>query len=251
MEFKNPTAADIPQLSALWSEAFGDTDEFIAGFFSTAFAPERALCAFINDELVSALYIFDCSFENEKIAYIYAVATAEKHRGRGFAKELLGYCDEYLKNNGYKAAVLVPSEDSLFKFYTNLGYEKTVFADKINICSRDMGVNVEKISGFEFAQLRSVFLPENSVLQEGASIDYLATYCSFYKGSDFLLAAYKNGDTLYGAELLGNRSVAEGIVYTLGCEQGIFKTVGSSTPYALFKPLSEIAVPCYFGLAFD
>ena len=53
-------------------------------------------------------------------------------------------------------------------------------------------------------------------------------------------------------ELLGNREAAPGILKTLGCIRGKFRTPGEEMPFAMFLPLKEDApVPSYLGHAFD
>ena len=75
----------IDDLKQLWKTVFGDPDSFIDTFFAVAFSPDR--CLFFEDsgKIVSALYWFDCEYENGKLAYIYAVATHPEHRGKGLA----------------------------------------------------------------------------------------------------------------------------------------------------------------------
>ncbi len=251
MEFTNPKFSDIPTLKILWQEAFCDGAEFSESFFSTAFSPDHAFCIKEGNKILSALYILDCSFEGEPIAYVYAVATAKSHRGQGLASKLMEFSESLLKNRGYKAAVLVPGEKGLFDFYKKLGYNTIIAADRFEAAAKEADFAISKIEKEEFCKLRREFLPEKAVLQEDVSLEYLAAYCSFYKGCDFLLAAYENADTLYAAELLGNRTRAEGIVYLLGCKKGSFKTTGENEPYALMKPFCNITVPKYFGLAFE
>ena len=69
MNINHPISEQIPQLRILWKEAFGDSDNFLDIFYSTAFSPERCLCATIGCELAAMAYWFDC----EDYAYIYAV----------------------------------------------------------------------------------------------------------------------------------------------------------------------------------
>ncbi len=48
MKIDFPVPKQYKQLTALWQEAFGDTEEFIDGFFCTAFSPARCRCITIN-----------------------------------------------------------------------------------------------------------------------------------------------------------------------------------------------------------
>ena len=71
------------QLKELWHLAFGDGLEFIELFFGTAYAPERCLYLTEDGQVTAALYWLDCSYQDQKQAYIYAVATHPEHRGKG------------------------------------------------------------------------------------------------------------------------------------------------------------------------
>ena len=121
MNIDLPKSSYVPQLRALWKEAFGDTDEFLDTFFTAAYSADRCRCCTENGEVIAALYWFDCSYGDEKIAYIYAVATAKAHRGRGICKRLMEDTHAYLSAHAYGAAMLVPGSEGLFAFYERLG----------------------------------------------------------------------------------------------------------------------------------
>ena len=58
MEIDYPTGAQEPQLRALWQLSFGDSEEFIAGFFASGYCPRRCRCAAENGNVAAALYWF-------------------------------------------------------------------------------------------------------------------------------------------------------------------------------------------------
>ena len=84
-----PLPSQQKELRLLWKEAFGDDDTFLDTFEATAFSSSRCRCATINSRVVAALYWFDCSMNEKKIAYIYAVATSIKFRGQGICHALI------------------------------------------------------------------------------------------------------------------------------------------------------------------
>lgn len=242
----------IADLRRLWQEAFGDTDAFLDGFFAMGFAPER--CHFIaeNGIPVSALYWFDCELEGQKLAYLYAVATDEKHRGKGLAHRLMTETHEILKKQGYAGAILVPGSQDLFAMYEKLGYRTVTTVSKIFAKQGSAPANLTPIDTAEFAKLRREYLPGDGVIQAGAALRFLQTYCRFYKGADFLLVASEENGALWVQELLGNAAAAPGILRTLGYETGTFRTPGNDRNFAMFLPLTaNCPVPGYFGLALD
>ena len=90
------------------------------------------------------------------------------------------------------------------------------------------------------------------MIQEGAALDYLDTWISFWKGEGILLAVTSRKETLVGAEVLGDLSRLPCVVSAFGCKKGHFRTVGDARPFAMCLTLREgLETPVYFGLALD
>lgn len=247
-----PAAQYIPQLRQLWQLAFGDTDVFLDSFFSTAFSADRCRCIVEEDRIAAALYWFDCSVENQKAAYIYAVATHPDFRNRGLCRKLMADTHSVLVSRGYVCAVLVPQKESLRKMYAGMGYRDCGGLDIVTCIAGGSPVSLRAIGAEEFACLRRQFLPAAGVIQEKENLAFLAQQLQFYSGDGFLLAAYTEKDMLRGIELLGDSSTAPGIVTALDCAGGSFRMPGNSQAFAMFHPLEEnCPVPGYFGFAFD
>ena len=253
MNIKAPASSNIPALRKLWKEAFSDSDEFLNLFFSTAFEPNRCRCLMIENNLIAALYWFNCSYGDKPIAYLYAVATASSHRGHGFCHKLLEDTHQYLKKLGYEGVILVPGTNQLFEFYQGMGYQTCCYRSEFQCQSVSGNIDIRRIEQYEYATLRRQLLPQGSVIQEKENLDFLETQAIFYAGDDFLLAAHGEADVLCGIELLGNLSVAPKLLHALGYSQGTFRTSGSEIPFAMFFSLgnSFLTPPSYFGFAFD
>ena len=114
MTIDMPRPGQIAGLRELWKEAFGDSDAFLDGFFATGFSPTRCRVLDWNGRCAAALYWFDCSIEGKKLAYIYAVATLEDFRGKGFCRQLMEKTHRDLQASGYAGCVLVPGSRALF-----------------------------------------------------------------------------------------------------------------------------------------
>ena len=253
MIIDSPTAKQIPELCALWCEAFGDTEEFFDVFLNTAYSSERCRCLSVDGSVAAALYWFDCEYEGKKIAYLYAIATKKDFRGQGLCRALMEDTHAHLDSLGYTAAILVPSEPSLFGFYNKIGYSACSSIGEFTCRATDKTTALTQIDKHEYAALRRSYLPEKSVIQEGANLDFLCAQATLYKGDGFLLAARVQSEKLIGLELLGDTSKASAIVRSLGCAEGDFRTVGSSRPFAMYLPLADekSAPPSHLGFAFD
>lgn len=248
MEIENPRNSDIPALRNLWKQAFGDSDAFLDGFFATGYSPERCRCLKIQGELGAAVYWFDTSCRGQRFAYLYALATESRLRNRGLAGALITDTQEHLKRKGYHGTVLVPGEPGLRPFYQGLGYEDCGGVESLSIQAGEIPGFVREIETETYARLRRRYLPKGGVVQEGVSLNYLATFAQFYAGKDFLLAARQEGKNLLGLELLGNPQAAPGILRALGHPAGTFQIPGKA-PFAMWHPLTKTAQPpAYFGL---
>ncbi|MBR5022702.1 MAG: GNAT family N-acetyltransferase [Oscillospiraceae bacterium] len=239
-------------LRTLWQEAFGDPDDFINLFFTVGYSPKRCHCIKENGVPVSALYWFDCELSGRKLAYIYGVATLKSHRGKGLAGQLLRETHEILRNQGYAGAILVPSGAALFDFYRQFGYQTATTVTKFSCDAGDSPVAIRKISPEEYSRLCSHFLPEGGVKQGNDALAFLAGYCDFYAGEDFLLVCKASPEGLWAQELLGNTQAAPGILRALGFSKGRFRVPGADRNFAMWLPLQEdCPQPGWFGRALD
>lgn len=240
----------IPQLRALWKEAFGDTDAFLDHFFTTGYAPQRCRCVMDGGDLAAALYWFDCSAEARKYAYLYAVATAGAYRHRGLCRQLMEDTHRLLKASGYQGAVLVPASPALTAMYAKLGYLPLSGMDSLSATAGGESIHIKQIDADRYAAVRKTYLGSNGIMQEGAGLAFLSGLAEFYEGEDFLLAASQEETAVQGAELLGNHTRLPEILKALGATSGSFRVPGT-TPFSMFYPLSDAPKPEYFGLAFD
>lgn len=239
----------VSGLRRLWQQAFGDTDAFLDLFFAYGFSPERCLWSEEEGRVTAALYWLDCECKGRKLAYIYAVATDEAFRGRGLCRDLMGIAHETLARRGYAGSILVPGEPELAGLYKKLGYRFCGGIREVT-CGPGEPVALKKLSRQEYAQLRRRLLPQDSVIQERENLAFLEALGDFYGAEGLCLWAVRDGEGLITGELLGDMSLAPGVVRTLGGSRGQFRAPGSA-PFAMFRPLEEIPAPAYLGHAFD
>ncbi len=250
MNIDYPSPDQLDGLRALWQEAFGDDEAFLEQFYTYGFAPDRCRCLTVDGQIAAALYWFDCSYGGKPLAYLYGVATAKNHRGKGLCRILTENTHSHLKYLGYAGEILVPAEDNLFQMYEKMGYELCSSVSEFTCQAGDMPVSLRSVDAEEYCRLRREFLPENGVLQEGDNLNFLQTLADFYAGEDFLAAVYRD-EKCFVPELLGNRDAAPGILAALHKSKGHFRTPGDQKPFAMYHPLSDTPAPDYFGLAFD
>lgn len=252
MNISTPLVSQIPSLRNLWKEAFGDSDAFLDIFFKTAFHPKRCRCITENDDVLAALYWFDCELNEHSIAYIYAVATTISHRGKGLCQQLMADTHQHLAEQGYESTILVPGNPGLFDFYKKIGYQPCTTIRKFECEANTEELLLLPVTKEEYASLRKSLLPPNSIIQEKENLNFLDTQADFYMGPGILFAVCQQENTLSVIELLGDVSKAPSIVHTLGYKKGTFRTPGQSTPFTMYYPLQDRSIsPSYFAFAFD
>ena len=242
----------IDQLKDLWRCSFGDPEDAIDSFFSTAYSPTRCQVLMQGDQVTAALYWLDAQYQGQKLAYLYAVATHPDFRGRGQCRTLMTHTKKLLKTRGYAGILLSPASDGLRQMYGSMGYQDCCYCAKLSVPAAKEPAALRMLAPDEYTRLRRQYLPEDGVVQEGENITYLKSFARFYAGEDCLLAAAQEGTVLHGLELLGNPQAARGIVKALGCTEGTFRTPGRDTMLAMFLPLKPSAkAPGYLGFPFD
>ncbi len=258
LHISHPLPSQICELRKLWKDTFGDSDAFLDLFEETAFSPKRCRCVVINDKVVAALYWFDCEFQENTIAYIYAVATEKEFRGQGICHALMKDTHKHLKENGYVGAILSPANDHLFDFYEKMGYKtcahtsELVFKEDSLYAFDKKDISLRKITKEEFAKLRRDFLPKDAVLQEKENLAFLEKQADFFTGNKFLLTAQKKESHLQGIEFLGDTSLIPSILKYLGCTSGHFRTTGNEKPFGMYLSFKDIgSIPSYIGFIFD
>ena len=252
MKIDFPVPKQGMELAGLWQEAFGDSMEFIEGFFCTGYSPSRCRCLTVDNKIAAALYWFEVTYAGQRFAYLYAVATARAHRGKGLCRKLMADVHALLTKQGYDSVMLVPADAALREMYRKMGYEDCTAIGEIHCSAGASPAAIRNVDAEEYAALRRKLLPEKSVLQEGSNLTFLAAQTQLLAGEDFLLSAWLEDSTLHGTELLGNPDAAPGILRALGCEKGSFQIPGKDKPYAMLHKLHDRAVmPKYFGFSFD
>lgn len=251
MIIDHPTAAQTDHLKRLWQAVFQDPGDYIEGFFVHAFSPDRCLLAWENGEAAAMVHWLDMTCRGKKVAYIYAVATARRFRGRGLCRALMDRAHSLLEQRGYAGAVLVPQEGGLFHMYKKMGYE-VCGGIRRHFCGSGAGpIPLKAMTWQDWNARRDAMLPPGGVALSSNCAAYLGAMAEFWAGEDVLLACVREDGVLHGIELLGSAAAAPGILAALGCEEGNFLTPGES-PFAMYRSLDgDSPAPTYFGIAFD
>lgn len=116
--------SDENQIINLWHNVFGDDENYVK-FFLDECKNKLCLGYFIDDQLVSMLFLIDCNYQNYNGKYVYAVATDKKYRNKGYASILVNEAKKYMNDFLW----LIPAEESLFDYYSKLGFEIKLYSN--------------------------------------------------------------------------------------------------------------------------
>lgn len=134
---------DIPALSALWQAAFWEEESAVLPFFEQRFLPDNTLVIREGDSPVSALYLLDGNLQTADGAafpayYIYAAATREDCRKKGYMTALLTKAKELALQRGKAFLTLAPATASLFAYYARFGFESAFYQKKLYVNRRQL-----------------------------------------------------------------------------------------------------------------
>lgn len=136
-------AEDIPQQKELWKRCFGDSDAYVDMFYQKYCIPEQVLIVEEDGELNSMATMLETTMHfpdgtSYPVGYVYALATNPYIQGKGHARQLLAYADEYLQKKGMKCLTLVPASPSLHRYFDNLGLKECFAARKVEKMSAEL-----------------------------------------------------------------------------------------------------------------
>ncbi len=143
--------SDKNQIINLWKNVFGDDEDYIK-FFLNGCKNKLCLGYFVDNELVSMIFLIDCKYGSYIGKYVYAVATDKKYRNKGYASLLINEA----KKNMNDFLWLIPAEESLFDYYSKLGFKTKLYSNsnyinKIEFDENDLIINeLYEGSAFEF-----------------------------------------------------------------------------------------------------
>jgi len=200
-----------PALKALWHEAFGDEDDYIALFFSKRFKPKNTLVWIDDGRPAAMLHLLPAELRTASgslpARYVYAVATKGEFRGKGISTALLEHAAELARQSG-ELLMLVPSSAALYDFYGKRGYQTFFYLNELTLdfAGKAEPVGYEMITPEEYKKLRdSCFDAPGYVVWDEEAIAYAInenahgggmTTAFHYNGKIHFAMFIKVGETL-------------------------------------------------------
>ena len=200
-------SGDEAALRTLWQVAFGDPADAIDAFFRTLYVPGSAIVREEDGGIASAIYLLDAGYTPAvdgtqlRTSYAYALATLPAYRGRGIGSDVTSACIAYSSADGYDLNVICPAEESLFPYYTRLGYDGVFLIAEGEILSAQsvqhpFTNNIMSTNFSTYSQLRRALSPDCATLYSEPYLRYAELVCN------------SSGGGLYRLELNGQTACA-------------------------------------------
>lgn len=267
-EFRKAQKHELPALTSLWQQCFGDEEEEIRLFWSELFDHISVYAAWKQKQPAAMLCALPIQLVDEAgecfpAAYLYAVCTSPQYRRQGLCRKLMSHAEEALKKEGFVFSCLVPAEKELFPFYAALGYKTAFFHRSYTTSAQKSQTKITKLTAEAYQNLRQMQL-------YGAFSDYPLSLLRWQQSLGdktggglfrietaqgvFCAAAQRQNDTLHIKELLPDcPEAAAALGAHLNCNTIHVRTQGQDCPFGMAKSLTkeQISQFSYFGLAFD
>lgn len=163
---RHPVDADLPQLTALWQEAFGDSPEEAGFYLERRHRHENMLVDESAGQIHGMMSMLPLELltpqKTLKARYVFAVATKKEYRGQGVSTRLIEEAHRSMQAAGIDASLLVPANPSLFEYYGKRGYQTAFSIDEAMIQAQDIkepedSSRIEPCSVEEYLQARDAF----------------------------------------------------------------------------------------------
>ena len=134
---------DIPLLKELWKRCFGDSDAYVDMFYHKYCTHDQVLIVEEDGELNSMATMLETTMHftdgsSYPVGYVYGLATNPYIQGKGYARQLLAYADEYLQKKEKKCLTLVPASPSLHRYFENIGLTECFATRKVEKMSTEL-----------------------------------------------------------------------------------------------------------------
>ena len=124
---------NMRDIKHIWKECFGDDDNFINSFLVRYYSPVSTFVRCHNGHAVSMVHAVPFESNVGRTAYIYAVATLDEYRRNGYAAELVKEALNSCRDNGFDAAILIPQNEGMIKYYERIGFENVSLPIRFNV----------------------------------------------------------------------------------------------------------------------
>lgn len=228
MRFQRAKQTDLPQLRALWKQAFRDSEQELDDFFRIAYPACELFIARDDGQIAGMACAMPqsvcCGEACVSAAYLYAVATDEQYRNQGVCRGLIAHVEKELKKKYVSCVLLVPENAQLAGMYEKLGYHGRERGSRA-VSAPPAAGRAERMDTVAYAGLRETLLwDEPHVRYAKVWLDYEACEAEFHAlrmgaGAGCAAAARLPDGTVRVDELLPDERFLPALVKAMPAER--------------------------------
>jgi len=261
-------AADIPALSFLWRDVFGDPLAFTAEFYALLPEMGSAIVAERDGKPVGAAHVLDGFAlagrrgKPAAVGYLYGVMVAPEYRSLGIGKALTLEAAALAKKRGCALLCTLPADAPLYGWYHRLlGFACVLHRREYEVGCQALA-QTEEVNAAEYMRLREQLLEGKAHLcPTQTTLEFLRRFCRFYGGGLYasaggICAAELDGDVCVIKELLAPApedcvAIAASVGKLLGAKKTVYYLPArDGESYIAARP-GSIPADCVWNIAFD
>ena len=268
LHYREYRPADVPALSLLWREVFGDPLSFTASFF--ALLPDMG--SFVVAEeggvllggagILNGFELVTRKKRRPVVAYLYAVMVRESARGRGIGKQLCREAAALARRRESEILTTLPSDRPLYGWYRKLlGLECVLHRRRFETGCAPREAVMEMTST-EYLLWRDNLLKGRAYLRPSPpTMEFERRFCQslgggLYACSSGICAAYLEGETCIIKELITNTPedaalIAASVGAHLGAKTAVWYLPAREGEAYLAAQPGTIPADCVWNLTFD
>ncbi len=259
---------DVPALSLLWRDVFGDPLGFTAEFYALLPDMGSAVVAERDGRLVGAAHVvngMELVGRQKKppvVGYLYAVMVAEDCRGHGIGQALTREAEALARRRESALVCTLPASAPLYGWYHRvLGFECLLHRQRREIgCAPRQ--DVMELSATEYLLWRETLLKGRRFLRPSAPVmEFQRRFCAFYGGGLYacgsgICTAVREGELCVIRELITRDeaerdTIAASVGAFLGAKVSAhYLPAREGEPYIAGLP-GSIPADCVWSFSFD
>ena len=245
MRIREYTKNDLPFMTALWGDAFGDAEVLVRRFYELLPEMGTAFVAECNGVPVGMANVLCAVVCGQRCGYVYAVAVKPEVRGKGAGTALMKHCRRM-----FSRLCTLPASEGLYSWYADcLGADKVSRCIYETIAAGASDVEIKNLSSAEYAAMRSEYKLNTAFPL--AWYEYQRELCRYYGGGMFrsgrsIACGYLEDGVLKIKECLGPTDFIPELCRRLGAEKAEIRTAfHAGKPFiAASFPLPETLNMC-------
>ena len=262
------TPADVPALSMLWREVFGDPLRMTAELF--ALLPDMGSCVVAEREgrlLGSACVLngFELVTRQKKrpvVGYLYGVMVRPDERGKGIGKALTLESEALARRRESTLLCTLPAEAPLYGWYRKLlGFECVLHRKRFETGCAPREAVME-MSSTEYLHWRDALLRGKAHLRpSNPTMEFARCFCACFGGGLYacgsgICAAYLDGETCVIKELVTRTPedapvIAASVGAFLGAKTAVWYLPAREGEAYIAAAPGSIPADCVWNLSFD